>query len=58
MKKAQIKIGGKYIAKISDKLTTVRIIGRCVYGGWDGINVQTGRMVRIRTAAKLRAEAE
>jgi hypothetical protein len=58
MKKAQIKIGGKYIAKISDKLTTVKIIGVCVHGGWNGINVQTGRMVRIRTAAKLRAEAE
>lgn len=57
MKKADVKIGGKYIVKVSDKLTTVQITGSNRYGGWDGVNVKTGRNVRIRTGARLRQEA-
>ncbi len=54
MKKADIRIGGTYTAKVSGKLTTIRIASESPYGGWNAVNVQTGREVRIRTAARLR----
>ena len=70
MKAKDVKIGGTYIAKISGKLTTVRIdreageirVGRVDsyqfrHGGWHAVNVATGRPVRIRTAGKLRGPA-
>jgi len=57
MKANEITIGGKYVAKISGKLTVVRITRESVYKGWDAVNVATGREVRIRTAAKLRRSA-
>jgi len=57
MKKNEVKIGGEYIAKVSDKLTTVRITGESRYGGWDAVNQTTGKKVRIKSAAKLRGKA-
>jgi hypothetical protein len=54
MKKSDIQIGGQYVAKVSGKLTTVKILNESPYGGWDGRNTVTGREVRIRSAAKLR----
>ena len=54
MKKKDVKIGCKYIAKVSGKLQTVRILRESPYGGWDGINEETGREVRIKSAARLR----
>lgn len=54
MKKADVQIGGRYIAKVSGKLARVRIIGESIYGGWDATNEATGRDVRIKTAARLR----
>lgn len=56
MKKAQIQIGKTYRAKVSGKLANVRITGECLYGGWDGINTDTGRTVRIKSAQRLRFE--
>ena len=57
MKKADVQIGKQYIAKISGKLTTVRLTNVSQYGGWDAVNIGTGRAVRILTAAKLRRAA-
>ena len=57
MKKAEIEIGGRYVAKVSGQLTVVRIDSECQYGGWNATNIKTGRQVRIRTAARLRREA-
>jgi len=56
VKKAQIQIGHTYRAKVSGKLADVRITGESRYGGWDGVNVATGRTVRIKGAARLRYE--
>lgn len=53
MKKAEIVIGEEYVAKISGKLTVVRIISGGTHG-WSAVNVNTGRHVRIKSAAKLR----
>lgn len=57
MKKADVQIGGTYIAKVSGNLVTVRIDRESPYGGWDAVNLSTGRSVRIRSAARVRGRA-
>lgn len=54
MKKSEIKIGSIYAAKVSDQLAAVKIKGDRPYGGWDAINLRTGREVRIKSAQRLR----
>ena len=54
MKKSEIQLGGKYVAKISGKLTVVQVQSPCSFGGWNAVNLSTQREVRIRSAAKLR----
>ena len=56
MKKADVKIGGIYLAKVSQQLTKVQLVRESPYGGWDATNLATGRTVRIKTAARLRGE--
>src|SRR5438552_1629462 len=56
MKKVDVSVGKNYLARISGKLTHVRLLRVNPLGGWDGINLRTGRSVRIRTGAKLRKE--
>ena len=57
MKKAEIKVGGRYVAKVSNKLAVVKIEGENRFGGWDATNLTTRRYVRIKSAARLRREA-
>jgi len=54
MKKANVKVGGTYLAKVTGKLVDVKITGESQYGGWDAVNNQTGKKVRIKTAQRLR----
>lgn len=55
MKATEVKVGGRYIAKVSDTLTRVRIREPSPHGrGWIAVNETTGRDVRIKTAGKLR----
>ncbi len=54
MKKDQVKVGGCYIAKVSGRHVGVRIESESSYGGWNAMNLATGRAIRIRTAARLR----
>ncbi len=56
MQKHKVKIGATYIVKVSGTLTKVRITREHDRGGWYGTNLATGREIRIRTAARLRAE--
>jgi hypothetical protein len=56
VKKAEVQIGKVYVAKVSNKLTKVRLDLECQYGGWLATNLATQRQVRIRSAAKLRRE--
>jgi len=58
MKKSEIEIGATYVAKVSGKPTTVRIVRASTYGGWDAINTTTKHAVRIRGAARLRRKVE
>ena len=57
MKKADVEIGGAYVAKVSSNLVAVRIDRESPYGGWGATNLTTGRAVRIRSAARLRGRA-
>ena len=57
MKKAEIEIGGVYVAKVSGQIVKVRIDRESPYGGWDATNLATGRAIRIRGAARLRGSA-
>ena len=58
MLKKDVEVGRRYVAKISEKLTVVRLDEESRFGGWQATNVNTGRSVRIKTAAKLRREAK
>lgn len=54
MRKNEISIGGTYVCKVSGRLVPVRIVQDNPLGGWNAINVTTGRGVRVRSAARLR----
>ena len=54
MRKHEIEVGGIYRAKVSGRLVSVRISATHSSGGWVATNLYTGRMVRIKTAARLR----
>ena len=56
MKANEIRINGYYSAKVSDKLTVVRIIDENPHGGWDAVNTKTGMKVHIKSPARLRGE--
>ena len=54
MKKSDVKVGRHYSAKVSDRMTTVRIDAENPRGGWDATNLRTGKKVRIKSAQRLR----
>jgi len=56
MRKADVQYGFVYRVKVSGNLANVRITRSCPYGGWFGLNLATGREVRVKTAARLRFE--
>ena len=57
MKRNAIQIGRVYTAKVSGRLTSVRIDNANPHGGWDATNLATGKKVRIKSARRLRGEA-
>ena len=58
MTKDQIKIGGTYLAKVTDKVVPVRLDAENPHGGWDATNLVTNKKVRIKSAQRLRGPAE
>lgn len=54
MKKAEIEIGAAYLIKVSGKVCKVKVTGENRHGGWDGINLDTNRNVRIKSAQRMR----
>lgn len=54
MKAKDVQIGQVYRAKVSGKITKVRIINESAHGGWEGVNLETGRKIRIKTGRRLR----
>lgn len=57
MKKDQIRLGGTYLAKITDKVVPVRLDAENRHGGWDAINLVTNKKVRIKSVQRLRGPA-
>ncbi len=57
VKKQQIVVGQTYLCKVGRQVTEVRVTGESRFGGWDAVNVKTGRNVRIKSAQRLRAAA-
>ncbi len=53
MKKNEVQIGKTYVAKVSGKVTVVRLERESPFGGWDGTNIRTGRRVHVKTAGRL-----
>lgn len=67
MKKSEIRVGGVYLAKVSDKITRVRV--DAIRESWhpvysickmyyDVTNLTTGRKTTFRSAAKFRSEVK
>lgn len=61
MKKAEIKVGGRYLAKVNDAIVVVRVdVIEARFGGGDSYhvtNMKTGRTTTFRSAAKFRGLA-
>ena len=58
MKKTDVHIGAHYTAKVTHKLVVVEILADNPHGGWDARNLSTGKMVRIKSAQRLRGFAK
>ena len=54
MKKQDVVLGQVDAVKLSGRIEPVRLVWDSPHGGWIGRNLRTGRVVRTRTAAKLR----
>ena len=53
MKNAEVKLGGVYYANVSGKKARVRIDAEASGGGWTATNLETNKLVRIKTARRL-----
>lgn len=54
MKKNEVEIGCVYVVKVSNELCHVKVIGEHPHGGFIGLNLASGRKIRIKTAGRLR----
>lgn len=59
MRSVDVRIGGRYYAKVSNCICIVRITEPHIESGrhgkgWDAVNEETGRTVYIKTARRLR----
>ncbi len=58
MKKNDVKVGGTYTAKVSDRLVSVRIDSAHSKQGWNATNTATGKRIHIKSAQRLRRAAD
>jgi HB1, ASXL, restriction endonuclease HTH domain len=56
MKKAEVKIGGKYYANVSGNRCEIQIDAAKPRGGWDATNLATGKKILIKSAQRLQGE--
>jgi hypothetical protein len=56
MKKAEVKIGGKYYANVTGKKVEVQIDSEKPNGGWNATNLATGKKILIKSAQRLQSE--
>ena len=48
MKKAEVKISGKYYANVTNKRVEIQIDSEKPSGGWDATNLATGKKIHIK----------
>lgn len=53
MKKAEVKIGGKYHANVSGKRVEIQLDSEKTTGGWSATNLATGKKIHIKSAQRL-----
>ena len=53
MRAKDVRLGGTYAARVSGRVVPVTLTAESVFGGWDGENEETGKRVRVHTAARL-----
>ena len=58
LKKCDVKIGGMYIAKVTNRLVQIRIDSESRFGGWNATNVVTQKPIRIKSVQRLRSVAD
>ena len=56
MKKAEVKIGGKYYANVSGNRCEIQIDAEKPRGGWDATNLATGKKILFKSAQRLLGE--
>jgi hypothetical protein len=56
MKKAEVKIGGKYYANVTGKKVEVQIDSEKASGGWNATNLATGKKIHVKSAQRLQGE--
>jgi hypothetical protein len=56
MKKAEVKIGGKYYANVTGKKVEVQIDSEKPSGGWNATNLATGKKIHVKSAQRLQGE--
>jgi hypothetical protein len=56
MKKADVKIGGRYWAKVTNRKVEIRIDAEKPRGGWEATNLSTGKKIQIKSAQRLQGE--
>jgi len=56
MKKAEVKIGGKYYANVTGKKVEVQIDSEKASGGWNATNLATGKKIHVKSAQRLQRE--
>jgi hypothetical protein len=56
MKKAEVKIGGKYYANVSGNRCEIQIDAEKPRGGWDATNLATGKKILIKSAQRLQGK--
>jgi len=54
MQKKDVVVGGVYYAKVSGQRVRLRIDAPHPQTGWNATSLETGRIIRVRTAARLR----
>jgi flagellar biosynthesis GTPase FlhF len=58
MKKSEVRVGGVYVAKVSDRLVPVRIDSAHSRQGWNATNTKTGKRIHIKSAQRLHRPAK
>lgn len=57
MRNADVRIGAYYSAKVSSKITVIKILAKhSLAKGWTALNCHTNVHIHIRSAQRLRAD--